>query len=137
MFAGGVDTLFSVAGGHPKENGIQLSCIGWFFNVYFDVNDGRVSNSIVSLEHRCNLAYVSLFYRYYNGFCLNLFPRIIYSSFLATTLVWVDWSGYRTLYDKRNSFFSRTIRLWNYPCAEVVIFLLLSDEKRHKIQKNR
>ena len=54
---------------HPIENGIQLSCVGRCFNVYFDVNDDRVSNSIDSLEHRCNLACVSLFYSYYNGLC--------------------------------------------------------------------
>ena len=32
------------------------------------VNDGRVSKSINSLEHRCNVVCVSLFYCYYNGF---------------------------------------------------------------------
>ena len=35
----------------------------------FIVNNGRVFNSIDSLEHCCNVACVSLFYRYYNRFC--------------------------------------------------------------------
>ena len=55
---------------HPKENGIQLPCIGRYFNVYFIVNNGRLSNPIDSLEYRCNFACVLLFYRYYSGFCL-------------------------------------------------------------------
>ena len=33
------------------------------------INDNRVSNCIDSLEHRRNVACVSLFYRYYNGRC--------------------------------------------------------------------
>ena len=34
----------------PKEN-IPLSCVGRWLNIYFNVNDGRVSNVIDSFEH--------------------------------------------------------------------------------------
>ena len=56
----------------PKENDIQLSCVGWCLNVYFEttrppagegellVNDGRVSNSINSVEYHCNVAFTVL-----------------------------------------------------------------------------
>ena len=33
------------------------------------VNDGKVFNSTDSLKNRCNVACISLFYRYYNQFC--------------------------------------------------------------------
>ena len=37
-----------------KENCLQLSCVGRRLNVYFDVNDGRVTKAIDSLEYRYN-----------------------------------------------------------------------------------
>ena len=54
---------------HLKENGIELSFVGRCLN-------GRVFNSIDLLEHRCNLACVSLFYRYYSGFWPSKIRRL-------------------------------------------------------------
>ena len=121
-----------------KKNGIQLSCVGRCLNVYFDVTDGRVSNSINSLVHRYNLARISLFYRYYNGFCLSKIRGLIAENhvFLCnnrlswqTHLYVVDCPLERKFHDKQNSFSRRSIRMWNSPRAEVVISWFLKDEK--------
>ena len=54
--------------------GVQLSCTVWCFKVYFEaswskflINGNRVTNLINSLDHRCNVACSSLFYRYHKG----------------------------------------------------------------------
>ena len=128
VMSGGIDTYLPKTGKifwstslhhlHSKENGIQLSCVDWCLKVYFDFNDGRVSNSIGSWEHRCNFACVSWFYRYYNGFCSSKIRRLIAVNhvFLCNThLSWqahsyvVDWPVVRTLHDKQNSFISRIL----------------------------
>ena len=94
---------------HSKEISIQLSCVGQCLNVYSDFKDGRVSNSIDTLEHRCNLDCVSLFYRYYNGFCLSKISGLMavnHELLCNTRLSWqghtymVDWPVDRTLHDK-------------------------------------
>ena len=121
-----------------KENGIQLSCVGRCLNVYFDVNDGRLSNSINSLEHRCNLARISLFYCNYNGFCLSKIRGLIAVNHVFLCNTRLSWQAHlyvldcpleRKFHDKHNSSFSRTIRLWNSPRTEVVISWFLNDAK--------
>ena len=62
---------------HPKENCIQLSCVCRGLKFYFEVNDWRVSNSIDSLKHRCNLVCVSLSHRYYKVFFLSKIMKLI------------------------------------------------------------
>ena len=62
---------------YTEENGIQFLCVGWCPNAYFVVNDGRILNSIDSLEHRWNFACVLIFYRYYRGFCSSEIKQII------------------------------------------------------------
>ena len=92
----------------------------------------RVSNSIDSLEHRCNLACVSLFYCYYNCKITGLIA--VNHVFLCSTRLScqshsyvVDWPVDRTLHDKQNSLSGRTIRMWNSPRAAVAIFWFLRD----------
>ena len=41
----------------------------------------------------------------------------------------VDWPVNCTLHDRQNSFSSQTIRMWNSPRIELVIFWLLRNEK--------
>lgn len=92
------------------------------------INDSRVSNSIDSLEHRRNVACVSLFYRYYNGRCSreirglvpdnHIFLRGTRTSRRAHPFV-VDCPVNRTMHYRENSFFARTARLWNDLPAEV------------------
>ena len=127
---------------HSQENGTQLSCVvRCCLNMYFDHNDSRVSNSIDALEHRCNLSCVSLFYRYYIGFCsskIRGFIALNHVFLYNARLSWeahsyvADWPVNRTLHHKQNSFSSRTIRMWNSPRAEVVIFWFLRNEKSIK-----
>ena len=90
---------------HPKENGIQLICVGRCLNVYLDIND-----SIDSLDHHYNLSYVSLFYHYYNGFCSSKIRGIILVSYVFpcnTRLYWqahsyvVNWPVDRILRDNQ------------------------------------
>ena len=114
---------------HPKEKSIRLSCVSRCVNVYFDVNDGRVSNSIYSLEQLCNLACVPPFCRYCKGFCsskirgfISLHHDLLCNSRLSCQVYSyvVNWPVDRILRDRQNSFFSRTIRIWNPPRAEFV-----------------
>ena len=86
------------------------------------IGDSRVSNSIDSLEHRRSVGCVTLFYRYFNGFCSDeirdlvpetrTFSRNTRASSRAHPFV-VDWPVNRTTHYRENSFFSRTVRLWN------------------------
>ena len=73
---------------HPKENEIQFSCMKQCQSILrlldriqkrakLLVNDGRLSNSIDLLEHRCNVACVSLFNHYYNQFCKSEISGLI------------------------------------------------------------
>ena len=116
---------------HPNWNGIQFS---WSVP-HFEVNDGRVSKSIDSLEHLSNVACVSQFYSYYNGFCLSkitglipvnyVFPCSTRHSWRAHSYV-VDWP----LHNRKNSFSSHTICSLR---AEIVIFgFFLKDIKYRK-----
>ncbi|XP_065365413.1 uncharacterized protein LOC135958439 [Calliphora vicina] len=92
------------------------------------IGDNRVSNSIYSLEHRRNVDCVSLFYRYYNGMCseeirelvpdTRSFTRNTRSSARAHPFVF-DWSVDSTTHYRENSFFSRTVRMWNKLPVEV------------------
>ena len=77
---------------------IQFSCVGKCLKVFVDINDGMVSNSIDLLELCCNLACVSRFYRYYNGFCWRTIRGII---------PWHMYS-YVTL-----AFLGKPIRMWS------------------------
>ena len=116
---------------HLKENAIELWCVG-YLKVYFD------TGSIYSLEHHCNVACVSQFYCYQNRFHSNDRSCLITENhvFLRSTCLsrWahpymVDWSVDCTIPCGHNSFFSRTVCMWNSICAEFVIFLPLRDEK--------
>ena len=112
--------------------------VGQCLNVDFVVNDARIFNSIDSLEYRCKFACILLFYRYYSGFCSSkirglipvnhVFPCNTHLSWQAHSYV-VYWPADRTLHDRQNSLSSRSIHMWNFPRAEVVIFCLLSNEK--------
>ena len=73
-----------------------------------------------SLEYRCNLACVSLFYRYYNGFYSDKIRGLIHVNHLFlcnTSHSWlkhsyvVHWPVDRRVHDWQNSFSSRTI-IW-------------------------
>ena len=84
------------------------------------INDNRVSNSIDSLEHRCNVACVSLFYRYYNRKCSRQIRSLIADNqiFLRSTRTSrraypfvVDCAVNRTMHYRENSFFARIARL--------------------------
>ena len=107
-------------------------------------NDGKVSNSINSLEQRCNMVCVSLFYRSYNRFFSikinGLIPenhvvlRNTWHSLLAYPYV-VDCPVDRAIPYGQNSFFSRTNRMWNSLRTEIVIFWLIRDEKGVKYRK--
>ena len=124
-----------------KENSTQLSCVGQWLKVYFDVIDSRVPNAIDSVEYRCNLACVSLFYRYYNGFCsskrglicrIHVFLCNIRLPWQAHSYV-VDWLVDRTLSDRQN--------LSDYSYVELQScrncnFLAFQWWKTHKIQNN-
>ena len=79
------------------------------------VNDGGVSDSIESLEDHCNVACISLYYRYYNGFCSSeiRFPVPENHIFLCNTRLSrsaqpyvVDWPVDCTLHYRQNSFFT-------------------------------
>ena len=89
------------------------------------INDNRVSNSNDSLQHRRNVACVSLFYRYYNGrFSRELRGLIrdnhifLYSARTSCRahLFVVDSAVNRTMHYRGNLFFAR---LWNDLPAEV------------------
>ena len=78
------------------------------------INDNSVSNSIDSLEHRRNVAYVSLFCRYYNGSCSreiralipdnHIFLRSTRTSCRAQPFI-VDCAVNCTMHYRENSFF--------------------------------
>ena len=96
----------------------------------------RRSCSLMTIEYPTLL--VSLFYRYYNRLCSMQKSVLIpeNSIFLCNSRLLqrehpyvVDWAVDRTIYYGQNSFFSRTIRVWNFLGAEVVIFGLLRNEK--------
>ena len=90
------------------------------------INDNRVSNS--SLEHRRNVAFVSLFYRYYNGRNSreirglkpdnHIFLRSTHTSRRSHPFL-IVFPVNRTVHYRENSFFARTARLWNNLHAEV------------------
>ncbi|XP_065368895.1 uncharacterized protein LOC135961328 [Calliphora vicina] len=87
------------------------------------IGDNTVSNSIDYLEHRRNVGCVSLFYRYYNEITelvpdTRSFSRNTHLSAGAHPFV-VDWSVNRTTHYRENSFFSRTVRMWNKLPVEV------------------
>ena len=99
------------------------------------VSDGRVVNSIDSLEHCCNVTILSLLqpvllernkWTYSRESCI--FRCNISRSRSAHTYL-VDWPVDCTIPYGQNSFFSWTIRTRNSLCARVVICWLLSDEK--------
>ena len=84
------DTIFWSTSLHSKENGIQLLCVGRCFNVYFDVNGGRVSNLLIHwnsvaiwLVFHCSIAIATDFAPAKQG---DLLPRIMYSN---VTLVFI------------------------------------------------
>ena len=84
------------------------------------IGDSRVSNYIDFLEHRRNVGCFCLFYRYYNGMFpeTRTFVRNTRFSSRAHPYV-VDWQVNRTTHYRENSFFSRTVRMWNNLPAEV------------------
>ena len=107
----------------------------WKFTTFF----------ILSLEHRCNVACVSLFYRYYNGFCANKIRSLISENhvFLPNTHLSrrthpyvVDRPVNRILHYGNNSLFSRIIRMLNTLREVVAIFWVLRDEKDIKYWKS-
>ena len=81
----------------PKEKGTQVSYVGQCLIVYFDVNDGRVSNMTDSLEHRCNLTCVSLSYRYYNGFSSRQTRELIPMTFIFLSNTRLFWQAHSFL----------------------------------------
>ena len=120
---------------HPKESAIQLSCVGWCLNVCFEtsrpltgevnlpLNDGRASNYIDSLEHRCNAACVLQFYHYYNRFFSSVISKLIPENHVSSSNAplsrranpyVIDWPMERTIHYGQNWFFSRTIRTISY-----------------------
>ena len=109
------------------------------------VNDGRLSNFIDLLKHLWNIASVSLFYSYCNGFCLSEIRGLVFENhvFLLNTCYSrrtrqyiVDWPVDRTLHYRQTAFFSRTIRMRNSLCAEFTTFLLWRAENGIKYKKN-
>ena len=82
------------------------------------INDNRLSNSIGSLEHRHNVACVSLFYRYYKERCSHdrrglvpdnhIFLRSARTSRTTHPFV-VDCAVNRTRHYRENSFFSLSL----------------------------
>ena len=52
--------------------------------VYFDVNDGKASNTTDSLRHRSNVSFVSLFYRYCDRFCWSKIRELIPVSYVCS-----------------------------------------------------
>lgn len=73
-------------------------------------------SSFISLEHRLNVACVSVFYCYYNGFCsgeLENFTSWIYDFLRRAHLFVVDWPIEWIIQYRENTFFIRTIRKWN------------------------
>ena len=93
------------------------------------INDNRVSNSIDLLEHRRNVACVSLWYRYYNGRSSceirelvpdnHMFLRSTRTSRRAYPIV-VDCAVNRTMHYRENSFLSRSACLGNDLPAEIL-----------------
>ena len=94
-----------------KENGIKLSCVDRYLKVYFEISrpltgecevackDGRAFNSIDSLQHCCYVAYVSLFFWYYNGFYASEIRELIpknHASVGEHIRMWLigQWSAY-------------------------------------------
>ena len=93
------------------------------------INDNRVFNTIDLLEHRRNVACVSLFHRYYNGRCSCEIRSLVPDNhiFLRSTRIFrrahpfvVDCPVNRTIHYRENLFFARTACLWNDLPAEVV-----------------
>ena len=130
-----------------KENEMQFSCVGWCLNVYSMTSllFNTISNSIDSLQYRCTLVCVSLFYYYYNRFCSNEISGFISENhmFLCNTRLSrralsyvVNWSVDRSIFYGQNSFFSKTIRIWNSSLPRGCnYFWLLRDEKGIKNRK--
>ena len=92
------------------------------------IGDSRVSSSIVSLEHRRNVGCVTLFYRYFHGVCsldirrsipnVRMFRRDTRLSRNSHPFV-IEGPVSRTTHYRKNSFFSRSIRMWNELPANV------------------
>ena len=95
------------------------------------VHDGKISNSIDSLKHRCNVACASLFYRYYKRFCSGEIKGLIAQNHVILRKTRLSrrahpyvvyWPLNRTISYGQNSFFSRTERMQNSLRADLVIF---------------
>ena len=106
--------------------------------------DGKISNSIDSFKHRSNMVCVSLFYRYYTVFCSSKIRRLIPVHHVSPCNARlssqnhsyvVDWPVNRKIPYGQNSFSSRTVRMWHFLRAKVVIFLPLRDENAIKYRK--
>ena len=108
------------------------------------IGDSSVSNPVVSLEHRRNVGCVSLFYRYFHGVCssdirglipdVRMFVRDTRLSRSSHPFV-VEWPAGRTTHYRMNSFFARTIPMWNRLPAD--IFPANCDMQKFKANVNK
>ena len=86
------------------------------------IGDDRVANSITSLGHRRNVSCIVLFYKYYFGKCSSGLYELIPPLQILTRntrlsgrihAFTVATMTHRTTHYSENSFFTRTVRLWN------------------------
>ena len=108
-------------------------------------DDKWVSKSIDSLQHRLNVACVSMFYRYYNvrSSCEvkglisdnHIFLCSTRTSRRAHSFV-LDCAVNRTMHYRENSFFARTARLWNDLPAEVLPVVYDIDKFKSNVHKH-
>lgn len=108
------------------------------------IGDNSITSTLAPLEHRRNVGCVTLFYRYFNGMCSSeireLVPNI--KIFARSTRLaggshrfTVDLPVVRTTHYRKNSFFSRTVRMWNELPASV--FPATIDTQRFKENVNK
>jgi hypothetical protein len=92
------------------------------------IGDEHISSSLNSLGHRRNVGCLSLLYRYYYGKCsrdirdlmppARVFPRSTRAAHQAHPYS-IAMVSNRTSHYRENSFFSRTVKLWNSLPAKV------------------
>ena len=90
--------------------------------------DDRVASSITCLGHRRNVSCIVLFYKYYLGKCssglsdLIPLPQVFTRNtrFSGRSHAYtVATMSHRTMHYRKNSFFTRTARLWNNLPADI------------------
>ena len=108
------------------------------------INNAEVANTLDSLEHRRNVACITLFYRYFHGRCslevsellpkIKTFGRNSRASNRAHAFHVCEIYERTTQY-RANSFFARTLRMWNALPANT--FPEIYDIQRFKTNVHR